>query len=308
MLINNFTLLYVEDDPEMQEHIRLIFQDDVKTFYLASNADEGLQIFKKKNPDIILTDINMSGLDGLSMAQEIKKIDKYKPIIVMSAFDDKKTLLRAINIGIDYFSPKPIDIEILRDKLNLIAHNLQNKIDVENARKKEIEDLYNLAHYDTLTKVLNRFLFDVRLDQAISKAKRNNSVVTLFFIDLDNFKAINDTYGHSTGDQILQSASNNIKKVIRVEDTLARIGGDEFAIIVEDTMDKGYLNNLANKIVHASSFSIEVNGKTITTTCSIGISKFPQDCDNKEDLMHFADIAMYNAKKLGKSKYTYYHK
>jgi diguanylate cyclase (GGDEF)-like protein len=307
MQLKNFTLLYVEDDIEIQNHIKLIFEDNFKSFYQASSAEEGLHIFKEKNPDIVLTDINMSGLDGLTMAQEIKKIDKYRPIIVMSAFDDKETLIRAINIGIDYFTPKPIDIDILRDKLHLIAHNLQNKIDVENARKKEISDLYNLAHYDTLTKVLNRFLFDIRLDQALSNAKRNNSVVTLFFIDLDNFKTINDRYGHSTGDKILQSVSNNIKKIIRVEDTLARIGGDEFAIIVEDTMDKGYLNNLASKIVNASSFSMVLNGNTITTTCSVGISKFPQDCNTKEDLIHFADIAMYKAKKLGKSKYTYYH-
>jgi diguanylate cyclase (GGDEF)-like protein len=298
----------VEDNTDAQERMRQIFKDDVQTFYQAYNGEDGFSVYQQKSPDIILTDINIPLLDGLSMAKKIKEIDKYQPIIVMSAFDDRKTLLKAIDIGIDYFTPKPVDLDILYDKLNLIAHNLQNKIDIENSRKKEIEDLYNLAHYDTLTKVLNRFLFNVRLDQAISKAKRNNSIITLFFIDLDNFKTINDTYGHTAGDKVLQSLSDNIKKIIRMEDTLARIGGDEFAIIIEDSIDKGYLNRLATKIVEASSFSINFNGNTITTTCSVGISKFPQDCSTKEELIHLADIAMYRAKKLGKSKYTYYKK
>jgi len=306
MLINNFTLLYVEDEVEAQEQMKMMLEDDVKEFYQAFNGEEGLKLFKELNPDIILTDINMPLLDGLSMSQEIKNIDDEKPIIIMSAFDDRKTLLRALNMGIDYFTPKPIDMDIVNRKLEKIAKHLQNKIDAENARKKEMEYLQHMAHYDILTKVPNRFLFDLKLDQAISRAKRNDSVVLLFFIDLDNFKSINDTYGHGGGDIVLKTVSKNIQNVIRKEDTLARISGDEFSVIIEDITDMQYIDTLAKKIIEASSTSIDFEGKKISITCSVGISKFPHDSIHKKELIHFADIAMYKAKHKGKATYEYY--
>ncbi len=308
MLINNFTLLYVEDDTEAQEQMKMMLEDDVKDFYQAFNGEDGLRLYKELKPDIILTDINMPILDGLSMSQEIKSIDNEQPIIIMSAFDDRKTLLRALNMGIDYFTPKPIDMDIVNAKLEKISKHLQNKIDAERARAKEMEHLHHMAHYDTLTKVPNRYLFDLKLDQAISRAKRNDSAVLLFFIDLDNFKSINDTYGHGGGDIVLKTVSYNIQNVIRKEDTLARISGDEFSVIIEDINDTKYIDTLAKKIIEASSASIDFDGKTINITCSIGISKFPDDSVHKKELIHFADIAMYKAKHNGKATYEYYNK
>jgi diguanylate cyclase (GGDEF)-like protein len=306
VLINKFTVLYVEDNKEAQNHIKMILENDVKEFYQAHNGEEGLSIYKQKKPDIIISDINMPELDGLSMSHEIKKINKYQPIIIMSAFDDRKTLLRSINIGIDSFVLKPVDIDVLYDKLNTMAEHLQNKIDADNAKKKTIDNLYNLAHYDTLTKLPNRFLFDVKLDEAISKATRNDTKFILFFIDLDNFKGINDTYGHAAGDKVLESVAKNIQDIIRLEDTFARISGDEFSLIIEDIEDNIYINTLADKILEATSKPIEFQDKQISVTCSVGISRFPQDSRLKKDLLHFADTAMYKVKKLGKSKYLYY--
>ena len=306
MLINNFTLLYVEDDVEAQEQMKMMLEDDVKEFYQAYNGEEGLKLFKELKPDIILTDINMPLLDGLSMSQEIKDIDDEQPIIIMSAFDDRKTLLKALNIGIDYFTPKPIDMDIVSKKLEKISKHLQNKIDAENARQKELQELQNMAHYDTLTKVANRFSFDLKLDQAISRASRNNTAVLLFFIDLDDFKSINDTYGHAGGDIVLKTIAQNIKNAIRKEDTLARISGDEFSVIIEDINDIQYIDNLAQKIIKASSTLIDFNSKQISITCSVGISKFPHDSTHKKELINFADIAMYRAKQKGKATYEYY--
>lgn len=304
-MLENFTLLYIEDDLDAQERMKMMLEDDVKEFFQAYNGEEGLRVYEEKKPDIILTDINMPVLDGLSMAKEIKQKDKQQPIIVMSAFDDRKTLLEAINIGIDYFTPKPIDMDIVYDRLNTIAEHLQNKIDAQNAKKREMEELYALAHYDTLTKISNRFLFNIKLDEAINKAKRYNSKFTLFFIDLDDFKMINDTYGHAAGDKVLQSVSDNIKKVIRLEDTFARISGDEFSLIIENIDDKNYIDTLANKIIGAASTPVEFNDKTIHITCSVGISRYPKDSNSKEELLHLADIAMYKAKQQGKCNFAY---
>jgi len=284
----------------------MLLEDDVKEFYQAYNGAEGLVLFQEKKPDIVLTDITMPLLDGLSMAKEIKERDREKPIIVMSAFDDRKTLLKAINIGIDYFVLKPIDMNIVYAKLNQIAQNLQNKIDAHNVKKREIEDLYQLAHYDTLTNIPNRFLFDLRVAQSISKAKRDKSVVALFFIDLDNFKNINDTYSHSGGDKVLHDLAKNIQQVIRIEDTFARISGDEFALLVEGIADKTALDDFAKKILKASSTAIKHKEATINITCSIGISSYPKDTTSQKELIHFADVAMYNAKQSGKGRYSYF--
>ncbi len=305
MLLENFTLLYIEDDLDAQERMKMMFEDDVKEFYQAYNGEEGLRVYEEKKPDIILTDINMPVLDGLSMAKEIKQKDKQQPIIVMSAFDDRATLLEAINIGIDYFTPKPIDMEILYDRLNTIAQNLQNKIDAQNAKKREMEELYALAHYDTLTKISNRFFFHIKLDEIISKAKRYNSKFTLFFIDLDDFKQINDTYGHAAGDKVLESVADNVKKVLRLEDTFARISGDEFSIIIENIDDKEYIETLATKIIKAASIPVTLNDTTIHITCSVGISRYPKDSSSKEELLHLADLAMYKAKQQGKCNFAY---
>ena len=297
MLSNNFTVLYVEDNIEAQESMCSILEDDFKEFYQAYNGEEGLQIYKDKKPDIILSDIEMPLLDGLSMAEQIKKINKYQIIIIMSAFDDRNILLNAINIGIDYFIPKPVNIDFLNDKLNIISQNLQNKLDFENARKKEVDTLYNLAHFDVLTQVPNRFLFELKLEEAISRAKRNKTIFALFFIDLDYFKNINDTYGHIAGDEVLKAVAKNIKNIIRTEDTFARIGGDEFALIAEGFKDESYIESLRNKLLEIAP-CLKFENMKVCISYSIGVSIFPKDSNRKKELLHLADINMYEEKKL----------
>jgi len=306
MPLENFTILYVEDNKDAQEQLKMILEDDVKEFYQAYNGEEGLTLYREKRPDIILSDINMPLLDGLAMAKEIRKIDAEQPILIVSSLDDKDTLLKAINIVIDGFIRKPIDMKELEFQLNKIAKNLQNKISTQSNKEKERNNLYTLAHYDTLTKIPNRFLFDTSLKQAISDALRRNTSVALFFIDLDNFKGVNDTYGHQMGDKVLKSIVNNIKKVIRHEDILSRIGGDEFALIVKGIVNKDDISNLAQKIVKASSISLKQRNETINASCTLGISLFPQDTNSKEELIHFADVAMYKAKKAGKQNFKFY--
>jgi len=239
-------------------------------------------------------------LNGLEMSQEIKKLNKYQIIIIMSAFDDKDILLNAINIGIDYFVLKPLNIEVLEDKLNIISQNLQNKLDFENSRKKEINILYDLAHFDSLTKLPNRHLFELKLEESINRAKRNNISFALFFIDLDNFKNINDTYGHIIGDEALKLVSKNIKDMIRIDDVFARIGGDEFALIADNFKDKSYVEILKNKILKSKPY-LKLKDIDLYISYSVGVSIFPYDSDSKKELLHLADTRMYEVEKLKKN-------
>ncbi|UCN00249.1 GGDEF domain-containing response regulator [Sulfurimonas sp. SWIR-19] len=305
MNLKNFTLLYVEDDMQAQEHMKMLLEDDFKAFYQAFDAKEAFDIYKEKKPDIILSDIILPSTDGLTLSKEIKKTDKWQPIIILSAFDEREKLLEAIDTGIDYFIPKPVDIEMLYDRLHTIARNLQNDIDAKKTKEKELEVLYALAHYDTLTQVANRHLFSVKLNETINKAQHSHENFTLFFIDLDNFKSINDQYGHSAGDAVLQSVAQNIKKVIRIEDTFARIGGDEFALIIENMKNTSDINTLANKIIHSVATPIVFQKHTFHITCSIGIAVYPTQGNSQEALLHSADMAMYAAKKDAKSRFKF---
>ncbi len=306
MSLNNFSLLFVEDNKDAQEHIRLIFEDDVKDLYIASDGIEGLKVYKNKSPDIILTDINMPNMDGLSMVKEIKNIDKNQPILMMSAFDDKENLLEAINIGCNGFVSKPVNIDFLYDKLNSIAQKLHDEKEKQNLKNLEIQKLYNLAHYDTLTNIPNKFLFEIELDRAVSQAKRDKSKIALFFIDLDNFKEVNDTFGHEAGDYTLKTIVNNMQKVIRNEDILARRSGDEFLLMVKGDWKREDLSSLANKIIKATSAPIKYSNDVIFISSSIGISVFPSDTNSPQELINLSDKAMYKAKKAGKSHYVFY--
>ena len=308
MNTKDFTLLFVEDDQEILEWMQIILENNFKEYYQASNGKEGLELYKKHRPDIVITDISMPLLGGLEMSKEIKKIDKNKPIIIMSAFDNKEYLLEAINTGIDYFISKPINVDILYDKINNVVTNLSNQREIEALKEQEMQNLYYLAHYDTLTGVQNRLLFEDNLKQALSRAKKMDYEIIFFFIDLDDFKNINDTYGHVMGDIVLQNVAKNIKNVIRIEDTFARISGDEFALIMEITNNQEYdIDKVAEKIIDALEKNIYINGNDIKMSCSIGISRFPQDAVTAEELLHRADIAMYEAKKSGKASYFHYN-
>jgi len=124
--MENFTILYVEDDPKTQELMKMVLEDEVKAFYQAFDGEEGLRLTKEHKPDIILTDITMPHLDGLSMSKIIKEENPQQLIFVLSAFEDRKLLKGAVSLGIKYFMPKPIDVDSLLFKLNKIAQSLDH--------------------------------------------------------------------------------------------------------------------------------------------------------------------------------------
>ncbi len=174
-------------------------------------------------------------------------------------------------------------------------------------RQKNTENKLNiLAHYDTLTKLPNRMMFQDSLKKMISKANRNKTKVALMFIDLDNFKMINDTLGHDYGDILLQEVSKRLKSTLRVEDIVSRIGGDEFTVILDDIKDTSYPSVVAQKIIDILSKPVKLKDEIGYIGASIGISIFPDDTTELEQLIKNADLAMYKAKHEGKNVYRYF--
>jgi len=181
--------------------------------------------------------------------------------------------------------------------------------DVQQAQKeilKQKELLRYQAHYDLLTKLPNRFLFYDRLSQAIIKAKRNKTQFALLFVDLDHFKEINDNYGHEAGDFVLIEIAKRLQSCVRESDTVARLAGDEFLILLEDFDSKQNIVNIAKLLIEIIQTPIEINNNKLTVTCSIGISIYPDDSEDAETLVKYADNAMYQAKNIGKNNFKFF--
>jgi diguanylate cyclase (GGDEF)-like protein/PAS domain S-box-containing protein len=174
--------------------------------------------------------------------------------------------------------------------------------------KKSDEKLRFYANHDHLTGLLNRTQFENILEQSIQSAIRNDGKFALLFIDLDHFKEVNDTSGHSVGDQVLKEASRRLQKVIRKEDVLARIGGDEFNIIINNVKKDSDVLLLANKLNEAIKQPFLIEDKTFYLTLSIGISLFPKHGLNTKDLSKYADSAMYEVKRNGRNGIMLYNK
>ncbi len=173
-------------------------------------------------------------------------------------------------------------------------------------RNKNEQMYRKMATHDALTGLSNRLILDDRLSQALLHAEHSGSSVALFFIDLDNFKPINDTYGHRVGDVILQRCAEHFRNSVRAEDTICRYGGDEFVMIFEDVEDFTVLDILANKIMSITKAPVIIEGVELAIHMSIGITVFPIDAKNSEDLLRCADEAMYLAKRRGKNRVAFY--
>ena len=199
--------------------------------------------------------------------------------------------------------PKSASISAIKNENGYVTSYVIVCRDITIQKKLE-ERLTHLAHHDTLTGLPNRLLFDDRLQQKISHARRYSQNVALMFIDLDSFKLINDSMGHDAGDLLLQEVSQRLLSLVRKTDTLARLGGDEFTIILDNAGEEG-AEIVAKKIFQIMAAPFILNGKEFHVGASIGIGIFPQDADNEMDLIKNADIAMYKAKEEGNA-YRFY--
>ena len=176
---------------------------------------------------------------------------------------------------------------------------------IKNLLEEQAKSLKHKANHDNLTGLPNRSFFKDTLDYAMKKAKRIDTKVATYYIDLDHFKSINDTYGHDVGDEVLIQFSKKIKAILRESDMFARIGGDEFVIIVSEFEDPKNLAHLANKLIKAIEKPCMLTEETFHLQCSIGISIYPNDGVYLDEILKNADLAMYKAKK-DTSKSSFY--
>ncbi|MDT8445422.1 MAG: EAL domain-containing protein [bacterium] len=198
-----------------------------------------------------------------------------------------------------------ISIYAVKDTQGVIKNFVGIVVDITEKKRTE-EKISQLAFFDALTGLPNRTLFWDRFDHAIEKVKRDQSRLALMFLDLDNFKMINDTLGHQTGDQLLKGVAARVHGELRRSDTMARLGGDEFTLIVEEIEGTETVVGVAEKIIEVLKKPFIIDGKDVYTSFSIGICIFPDDANNAGQLLQAADTAMYRAKDLGKNGFQFY--
>jgi len=282
--------LYIRSAPNMKEEAKNLL-NGLKPSENAGSC--GTAVFKSEPQFVFdtLNDERWSGFhsyikeSGTLACWSVPIFDRYKRVVGSIALSSNETR-------------KPNDFQ---KNVLFTASKLASLILI---REKEDEALYHSAHYDALTNLANRTLFKVRFEHAVARANRNQTPLAIFFMDLDGFKAINDKHGHDVGDKILVKVSNRLSNCIRREDSLARFGGDEFVLLVEDSEDE--LETIANKIVKTCKEPIIIDEGIFSAELSIGISRYPEHGLIAKDLIRNADIAMYQSKQAENKKYHFF--
>lgn len=185
--------------------------------------------------------------------------------------------------------------------LNIMGNVLSSGISQLEADK----EIKFMAYYDNLTKLPNRFLFEDRVEEAISQSEKTGKSIAIMFIDLDNFKVVNDTIGHKGGDELLNQVARELNNCIRESDAAARFGGDEFMIMINNITDYNIIDHIAERVLKIFSDLFTVDDQDFLVTASIGISVYPVDGEDPDTLIKNADIAMYEAKENGKNQYAF---
>ena len=201
--------------------------------------------------------------------------------------------------------PVHLSISAIKDSSGVTSQYASVYFDLTSIKESE-KKIKHMAMHDALTGLPNRTLFQDRLYQSINRAQRNKEKFAILFIDLDNFKHINDTMGHPIGDKLLQELSKRLLTCGRKEDTVSRLGGDEFALILDGLESEEEAGTAARRVIEVFSEPYQIQGRAIETTVSIGIAIYPLNGKSVEDLLKNADMAMYHVKDLGKNHFHYF--
>lgn len=265
---------------------------------------EAIASFQLHHPDLIILDVVMDGMDGFECAKKIRAInsDDWIPIIFLSASVDDVSVAKGIDSGGDDYLTKPCSDIILAAKIRA----MERIADMRQKLFATTQKLYLMSSTDSLTGTFNRLQFDRSIKEIIAAADRYKHTSALLFIDLDNFKSINDNFGHRVGDLLLIEVTNRIKNCLKSNDFIARLGGDEFAVVLSELSDPSQAEDIAKKILHVMSTDYFLDGHYIKNGASIGIAWYPQSAKNHEDLILNADVAMYHAKSCGRNNYKCY--
>ncbi|NQV85237.1 MAG: diguanylate cyclase [Rhodospirillales bacterium] len=286
------TILVVDDEPVIRKLLAALLAN-LGTVELAASGEEALRKALALKPDLIVLDVQMPGLDGYEVGKRLKATveTSFIPIVFLTANITNEEEERGLEIGATDFIRKPISANIVRTRVG-------NILKFQAATQK----LELLASTDPLTGAYNRRHFMETGYNELLRSKRYKHTFTVLMLDIDHFKAVNDTHGHNIGDEALIQTVAVIQQTLRAEDIMARLGGEEFAVLLPETEKaKGAL--LAERIrVAISEIVVETPTTPLTFTMSIGISESTDADTDIDDALKRADDALYQAKERGRNQ------
>jgi diguanylate cyclase (GGDEF)-like protein len=292
-------VLAIEDDVGDARFLRACLTRqglDAADLTHVSNMRDAIAAIGATAFDVVLLDLNLPDATGHECVERIQSANPEVPIVVLSGQGDEDFAVEILNRGVqDYLVKWEGDGRII---LRSIRYAIE--------RKRSESRLNYLASYDSLTGVPNRQYFQDHLDRVTRHATRYGRKLGVLFLDLDRFKIVNDTLGHKAGDRVLQVVVARLRSVIRSDDLLARLGGDEFAVLIEDVNGPLELESAATNILKAFEEPFEVDGRAFSITASVGITVYPSDNRDPLALLNNADIAMYQAKDLGRNNFKFF--
>lgn len=300
------SILVVDDDKLNLASARMVLCEQYKVI-LVTKGSQALDFLHKDSCDMILLDINMPEMDGFEVLHAIREIEQCKdiPVIFLTADNETVTETRCFKEGAIDFIAKPFVPEVMRSRISRaleledlrlsLAHKLEKKT-------QEVSDMKSKSRQDALTGLWNR----VHTEEAVNEIIAEGVPGALFMIDMDNFKAINDNYGHLAGDQTLKMFADTLREYASEGDVLCRIGGDEFVTFVKGVTDKREIDKHASDIITDLCNKLEACKFETNSSVSIGIAQTPGDGMDFNKLYNCADKALYYVKQNGKNSYHFF--
>ena len=292
-------VLVIDDNPADVGLVRALLREQDPDGFVVSAAGtlhDGLRCMDRETFDAVLLDLFLPDGNGADTLARVVLRTSRPPILVLTGSADETIACRALRQGAEDFL----------SKTDLGGAALARAIRHAMARTRWRNHLDHLAHHDALTKLPNRTLFHDRLSQALEVARRNQQAVAVLFLDLDRFKEVNDTLGHAVGDAVLECAAERLKLAVRGSDTVARIGGDEFALLLPEVRSFDDVVLVGDKILSSLRAAFLIGPHRVAASASIGASVFPNDGEDAEALLKNADAAMYRAKQQGRNSLEFH--
>ncbi|MDH3519549.1 MAG: EAL domain-containing protein [Myxococcales bacterium] len=269
----------------------------------AQRLAQALALPHAREADVMLLHVEESDLPRLSALTQARLSAPLIPVVVLSEIDDEAIALRALQNGArGYLVTSEINPRLLVTTLGVALESHRMTLQLNSARERA----RHLATHDQLTGLANRSLFQDRLSQAVSAARRGRQKLAVLFVNLDGFKTINDTLGHAVGDGLLRGIARRFSSCLRETDTAARLGGDEFAVLLTNLSNELDGATVARKLLHVLGQPLQFRRQSTSIRCSIGIATFPRDASDAEELVKKADTATYHAKERGGSRFEFY--
>lgn len=308
-------ILVVDDTPENIHELLEALKNEYRIAVACNGAKALETVLGDAPPDLVLLDVMMPGMDGYETCRRIKETAAGRgvPVIFVTVVDDSLGKVRGFDVGAADYITKPFDIDEVRARVRThlelarLRRFLENMVAQRTDMLRVSEERYRfLANRDALTGLPNRMLFAELLVQAVRHAERQQARFALLCLDIDNFAAINETYGHHHGDQLLREAGRRLLSFLPESDAAARIGGDAFNLIVGCGDGAASVDLMAQRMIDAMAAPFALGGDSVYVSVSIGVAIFPSDGVDAETLQKHADAALHQAKGQGRGALRFF--